>query len=390
MISTNVRLAAEFRLSDTEFVRPRGTELVGRPARNTSLKSERGPRGKKTGRMVERMTSTFHLIAYGAIVVTTRRKGGDDWIVKITLDPALALYGNSSHPLGDGDLARALARLKKSCSPLVADAADVCHLVPSVCPKGGERVASISLIKCELWYPGIELAHLHNLSHPEAGSSRGRKPNFARLVPEVSEAGDGAGDAGGSKPPGRKSSGCSICFKRASRRLDELNLKVSGLTISLELTDDALTRRLRRRPGTVTKVRDKMRVVHLEFEDVQRVCREVVSEVEGFYLPVPPEWSANPGTSKLARMIALIAATTERTPDELMMNALAGRQVHDRTAHRLEEAVREEMDRLGALPLAEVLSIPALEMVGSSWWNQPLAADIDPLIAATYGPDSPP
>jgi hypothetical protein len=307
--------------------------------------------------MVERMKSTFHLIAHGAIVVTTQRERGHDWIKTIALDPALALHGNSSHPLHDGDLARALARLKKSCSPMAADPADVCHLVPSACPKGREPVASIRSIECELWYPGIKLTHFHNLSHPEAGSSRGRKPNFARLDPEVPEAGDGAGDAVGSKPSGRRSSGCSICFKRASRRLDDLNLKVSGLKISLELKGDALTRRLQCRPGTMAKVRNKMRVVHLELEDVQQVCREVVSEVEGFYLPVPPEWSANPGTSKLARMIALIAATTERSPDELLMNALAGRQVHGRTARRLEKAVREEMGHLRSLPVAEVLSI---------------------------------
>lgn len=165
VISTKALLAAEFRLSDTGFVRPRGIELAGRPARKTSLKREREPSGKKTGRMVERMKSTFHLIAYGAIVVTTRRKGGDDRIETIALDPALALYRNSSHPLHDGDLARALALLKKSCGPLVADAADVCHLVPSVCPEGSEPVASIRSIECELWYPGIKHALRWPLEH---------------------------------------------------------------------------------------------------------------------------------------------------------------------------------------------------------------------------------
>lgn len=386
VISTKVRSAAEFRLSDTEFDRPRGTGLVGHPARKTSLKAEREPSGKKTGKMVVRMKSTFHLIEYGAIVVTTRRNESDDWIETIKLDPALALHRNSSHLLHDGDLARARALLKKLCSPMVADAADVCHLVPSACPKHREPVASIRSIDCELWYPSIELAHLHSLRHPEAGSSRGRKQNYARLVPEVTEAGDGVGAAVGSKPPVPRSSGCSICLERVSRRSDGLNLKVSGLKICLELKDDALTRRVRCQPGTMAKVRDKMRVVHLELEDVQRVCREVVSELEGFYLPVPPEWSANPGTSKLARMIALIAATTERTPDEVVMNASAGRQVCRRTARRLEKAVREEMNLLKKLPLAEALNIPASEVVDTSRCNQPLATAIDPQVAAVCGP----
>lgn len=335
VLRTNILLCPDFRARVNEFVPPGSVDWMGGVTCTEKI-VPRKDSGKPT-RLDDEETSSFHLVRKRAIIVTTVRRGSDDWIVCIELNPALALYGKAHHPLDDDDLTRAHTLLKQACGPLLRDSVDVRYLVPGEVGEDEEPVADWRSLTCEVWYPRICLAHLRDLSHPKAGSSRGRKPNFARLVPEVP--------------------GFLIHFERAKRKVGDSDTKVPGLLITLELADEMLTHRLRGR-GTTAKLRDKVRVVHLGLEDVRSICREVISELGGYYLPPPPEWTAQPGVAKLARMIALVNAFTGRTPDELLLSATGGQDVCARTAARLTRSVPEEMDLLKPLPLSEILNIP--------------------------------
>jgi hypothetical protein len=357
VIQTDVPMCPNYRTRVNQFVPPGSVDWMSGMSR-TEMIVPTEVHGKPK-RLDDEEKTLFHLVRYGAITITSMRRGSDTRIVSIVLNPAMALYGKANHPLDDDDLARAQALLKESCGPLLADPADVRHLVPGEVGEDEEPVAVWRSFKCEAWYPGIELAHIHYLSHPEAGSAEGRKLNFARLVPELP--------------------GCLISFKRVKRKVDGSDTKVPGLMISLELGDQELAHR-QRRHGSTARVRNRVR--H-GFEDVRRLCREVISELEGYYLPVPAQWAAKPGTAKFARMICLVAAFTERTPAELLMSPSIGQNVCRRTVDRLRRRVPKELALLKPVPLAAVLSPGLVGQVA------PPEVRMDARIAASCGPDSP-
>ena len=362
-ISTRIlQLNPQFVEEPSMFARQHGVELVGDIFPATSFRREPETREK-----TESKKANIHLVQYNAIRLLTKSDGCCQLITSIELDLAVLLHDDEDHPLIESDLVLALSILKSKAAPLLNNPKDVCHIVPGLV-NGGNHVACWSAIESEASLPHIHFSCLHSVSHPRAGRVEGASKDEMTL--------------------GRFGGDCVIHFKNTGGKPPGKSgeQRVQGIQVRLSLSDSALLERIREVPGKAARVRDKMRVVKFRASDLTSVYMDVMSELEGTYLPVPPEWAGMGKPATAAKIIALLSQVTSIPIDEL--KAMYSEQSHpsDSTRDRLNEDVLNAVACLKPVPVSS-LFLPDADAPWTVGATAPLDADIDPLVAAVYGPN---
>lgn len=359
-ISTRLRLHPEFVNAPAKFALRHDVDLVGNVSPETSF--------KKDGDAVEKaedVKANIHLCQHGAIRLFTERDGAGDWIRSIDLDPSVLLHGAKHRPLVEQDLVVSLSILKNKVAPLLADPLDACHIVPGL-GGGNGHVAYWSAIESEVWLPGIHIACLHGVSHPNTrpaeGATKGRMQLGDKADDYIIRLKDAGGEVAG--PGGVQSA--------------------EGIRVKLGIKGHALPT-IVGQPNTTALVKDTKRLVIFHAPDVARVHQEMMSQLAGAYLPVPPEWADTGKPFTHARAIALVSLLTSIPIDELRATDVNLRQPSDSTRKRLNIEVPVEASRLKPVPVATLFH-PAV--YGTHLAGRTPRADerIDPLVAAAYGP----
>jgi hypothetical protein len=359
-IATRIRLHPGFVEDPGTFARQHGVDLVRDVFPATSFKKDPDTRKKR-----EKVKANIHLVRDGAIRLFTERDGDGDWIRSIDLNPAVLLHDDKNHLLIEPDLVLALDILKTKVAPLLADQEDVRHIVPGLAGDN-EHIAYWRTIGSEVRLPGILLFCLHRLSHPTTGPAEGANEEEIKL--------------------GHFGDDCVIRFKKDCWIVagPDGAHEVQGVRVKLSLKGDALLAEFGR-PGTMALVKEIERVVAFRASDVTRVHQEVMSRLEGTYLPVPPEWD-DMGTPA-AKIIALLSQVTSIPLDELRAKHEAQSKPSPSTRKRLTKDVKAALDSLKSVPVSSLFrpDVYGSYMTGCA---APLDDRIGPLIAAAYGPDT--
>ncbi len=223
-------------------------------------------------------------------------------------------------------------------------------------------------MESEVLLPGILLPSLHGVSHSETGAAEGTTEKRLQL-----------GDRGDD---------CVIHFGKASwDAAGPCGMQcVQGVRVKLRLKGKALLARFGG-SETTALVDDVIRLVTFRAPDVALVHQETASQLEGFYLPVPPEWVGMGKPMTAAKIIALLSRVTSIPLEEL--RAMHDEQSHpsDSTRKRLNKDVPEAAACLRLVPVSSLLS-PEVYATPATGTTLPLDVRIDPLIAAAYGPNS--
>jgi hypothetical protein len=367
-LNTRVLLHPEFVKAPAQFALSHGVALVGEVFPSTSFKKDPDSNEKTA-----KVNANIHLVEHGAIRLFTERVGDDDWIRNIEVNPALLLYGDEDHLLTEQDLVVALSMLRDKVAPLLADPLDACHIVPGPMDDDA-HIAYLSKIESEVLLPDIDLRCLHGVSHPDTGPAEGTTRKRIKL-----------GDRGD----------YVICFEMAKWEVagPRGTQEVQGVRVSLRLKGHALLARYGLH-GATAMFGDTKRLVAFRAPDVARVHQEVMSQLEGTYLPVPPKWAVagkatkkgkvgNPTTP--AKVMALLSVFTPIPLDELRAMEEGLRHISRATRTRLNKAVVAARDCLKPVPVSSLFGaeVYATPVPGTT---TPVDVRIDARVTAAYGP----
>ena len=361
--STRLLLNPEFVKDSNLFAKRHGVDLVGEVFPATSFKDN-----KVTGDKDESLKANIHLVQHKAIRLFTEHDSDGDWIRGYDLRPSLLLYGTKDQPLIGYDLAASLSRLRDEVAPVLNDPMDARYIVPGLVDDG-THVTSWSEIQSEVLIPDLDLRCLYGISHPATGPAEGSTEKRLKL-----------GDRGD----------CVIIIKPAkwTSAGPEGLREVHGVRVRLSLRGNALVNSFREF-GNSSLVGNVMRLVSFRASGVATVHREAMSQLEGCYLPVPPEWAGMGKPMSTAKVIALLSELWPRPPEELRAMYEARTKPSDSTQERLDDDIPAAAACLKAVPVSSLFR-PEAYSSQATGTTPPLATDIDPLIAATYGPDTSP
>lgn len=360
-ISTMLRLDPEFTRAPLVFARRRGVDLANHVFPETSFKKDPGGEEK-----LAKVKANIHLVRHGAIRLFFERDADGDWVKSINLNPAILLYGAERHPLIDHDFLRSLSILRRRVPPLLADPLDAQHIVPGLADEG-DPIAYWSGLRSEILLPGILRRGLHGLSHPMTGPAQGNTKTRIQL--------------------GNNDDDCVIRFTeaKAGRSGPGVSRGAAGVRVELLLKGPSLPPRFARL-GTTALVRDHHRLISFPGSSVALVHQNVMSQLEGIYLPVPPEWSDKSLGKRVthAKVFALLSSLTAVPLQKLRKIDEELRHPSDDTRERLDKAVLEAARWLTPAPVSTLFtsSVYSAQAAGMA---TPADGRIDPQIAAAYG-----
>lgn len=362
-ISTRLKLHPEFVSAPTVFARRHSVDLADDVFPEVSYKKD--PDRKK----VTMIKANIHLVQHGAIrLFAEKDAAGDSWVQSVELNPSLLLCRIKDQHLTEDDLAESLTILKAKITPLLADPLDACHIIPGIAVS--KQVAYWNYIESEIFLPGIHLPSLHRLRHSLARSAEGSTRKRIQL--------------------GDKRDNCVIRFKAAvcTTGGQHGSQSVEGVRVKLCLKGAALipcsgqhhTRKL---------IDETMQLVSFQAPYVAEVHQEMMSRLEGIYLPVPPEWTDLGGGKPIthAKTIALISLLTSipledlRTMDNLIRDpSLSSRK-------RLDIDVPIEAARLKPVAVSTLFG-PEVYATQPTPFIPHTDNLADPQIKAMYGPST--
>jgi hypothetical protein len=359
--ATRIRLHPEFAKDPALFARHHGVDLVGEVSPATSFRTNSGSNDKD-----ESVKANIHLVQHKAIRLFTERDDDGDWIRSIDVNPAMLLHDDKNDLLIEPNLLLALSTLKAKVAPLLADPEDVRHIVPGLVDNG-THVSSWSEIESEVWIPGVDLRFLHDVSHPATGPAAGSTDKRLKL-----------GDRGD----------CVIIIKPAKWTIagNEGLREVHGVRVQLTLRGNALVNNFRE-VGSSSRMGNVMRLVSFRSSGVAKVHKATMSQLVGFYLPVPPEWPNMGKPMTTAKVIALLSKLMPIPPEELRAMYEARSTPSQSTQERLDDDIPAAIACLKPVPVSSLFN-PDVHVSWVTDQRRPLASDIDPLIAAAYGPDA--
>ncbi len=359
--STLIRLHPEFFKHPDLFAKRHGVDFVDDVFPASSFKDN-----KETGEKDESLKANIHLVHHKAIRLFTEPDSDGDWWIKgYDLRPSMLLYGTKDHPMTGDDLAASLSKLRNEVAPLLADPEDARYIVPGLVDDGN-HVSSWSEIESEIWIPDVDLRCLHGVSHPATGPAEGSTKQRLKLG---------------------KRGDCVILIKTAKWTIasPEGWREVHGVSVRLTLHGSALVNSFRN-VGSSSRIGNVMRLVSFRATGVANVHQETMSQLEGNYLPVPPEWISMGKPMTTAKVVALLSELTSIPSEELRAMYEARSAPSPKTHRRLfEDGVAAE----GFLKKIPVSSLFRPEVYADRLNDQrrPLTTNIDPQIAAAYGSD---
>jgi hypothetical protein len=359
--STRVRLHPEFVKEPTSFARRHGVDLVGEVFPATSFTTN-----KETSEKDGKVKANIHLVQHKAIRLFTERDSDGDWIRGYDLRPFILLNDTKDRPLTGGDLTTALSTLRDQVTQLLADPLDARHIVPGMVADDTD-VAYWREIESEVLIPDVDLPCLHDASHPDTGPAEGSTKKRIKL-----------GDRGD----------CVILIEPAMWTVSgpDGSREVHGVGVRLRLRGNALLSSLRE-SGKTSLVGDIMRLVSFRAPDVGRAHQDYMSQLEGFYLPVPPQWSEMGKPMTTAKVIALLSKLTPILPEELRAMYEAQSNPSKSTRKRLNKDARAAAACLQHIPVSSLFR-PEVYAAQTAQSSRPPHVHIDPQIAAAYGSNS--
>lgn len=359
-IATRIRLHPGFVEDPGTFARQHGVDLVRDVFSASNFKRDPETRKKR-----EQVKANIHLVRDGAIRLFAERDDNGDWIRSIDVNPAVLLHDDKNQLLIEPDLVLALSILKTKVAPLLADPEDVRHIVPGLAGDD-EHIAYWRAIESEARLPDFLLRCLHRLSHPTTGPAEGANEEEIKL--------------------GHFGDDCVIRFKKDCWIVagPDGAHEVQGVRVKLSLKGHALLAKFVR-PDTMALVKEIERVIAFRASDVTRIHQEVMSRLEGTYLPLPPEWD-DMGTPA-AKIIALLSQVTSIPLDELRAKHEAQSKPSPSTRKRLTKDVPAAVACLKPVPVSSLFrpDVYGSYMTGCA---APLDVRIDPQVAAAYGPET--
>jgi hypothetical protein len=332
---------------------------VGKPRPDTTLSKD-----PESECRIARSKSNIHLVCYGAIrlfeSIDDETKGKT--IKTIEVNPSLLLYGDPDHSLTNRDLLFALGKVQKEIAPLLADSRDVRHIIPGLAGRKASR-AHWRNIESDVTLPGVRIEELHNLSHPYTGPAAGTSRERIQL--------------------GFQRDDLIITFEALKPTQDGVTGEfIQGVRAKVSLKGRGMVARYRR-PDTTALVEDQRRLIRIEPTSFAQIHQEVMSLLEGTYLPILAE---RPGGHPVtfARIIALASCITPISISELRAMDATIRQPSKDTRKNLNREVRNELARLTPFPVTSLFSP---ELYASSPTDSPLSTGetIDPQIVGLYG-----
>ena len=360
--STRLRLHPEFVKDSNLFAKRHGVNLVDEVFPATSFKDN-----KETGDKDESLKANIHLVQHNAIRLFIEQDSDGDWWIKgYDLRPSILLYGNKDQPLIGYHLAAYLSTLRDEVALVLADPMDARYIVPGLVDDG-THVTSWSEIQSEVWIPDLDLHCLYGVSHPATGPAEGSTEKRLKL-----------GDRGD----------CVIIIKPAQWTIvgPEGPQEVHGVRVRLSLRGNALVNSFREF-GNSSLMGNVMRLVSFRASGVATVHQEAMSQLEGTYLPVPPEWAGMGKPMTTAKVIALVSELLPISSEELRAMYEAHSKLSDSTRERLDDDVTAAAACLNPVPVSSLFcsEVYAARVTDT---RRPLATDIDPQVAAVYGPDT--
>lgn len=365
MTSTRVLLHPEFVKGPALYARRHKVDLVGDVYPATSFKKD-----DDTKETVSQVKANLHLVQYNAIRIYTEREGEGDWITGIEVNPALLLHDDEDYPLTESDLVLVLSMLMAKVAPLLANSLDARHIVPGLVDDD-THVAYWSKIESEVLIPDVDLLCLHGVRHPDTGPAEGATKK--RLV---------LGDRADTVIHIEKAKWVSAGPGGAH--------EVHGVRVRLKLSGNALVAGFAQ-SGKTSLMGGIRRLVKFRASEVARVHQETMSWLEGFYLPVPPEWAAahkaNRGRSAThAKTMALLSLVTPIPIEELLAMDEDLRHPLCSTRKRLKKDIGDEVPRLKHVPVATLFR-PEVNAAQATGATPQVDVRIDPQVAAAYGSD---
>lgn len=350
--STRILLNPEFVKDPDRFAPQHGVNLAGEASPLTSFK-----KNPDTMERIETVKTNIHLVRHGAIRLFTE----GTWIRSIDLCPSILLYGNEDHPLTGDDLTVALSMLRDEVSPLLADPLDACHIVPGLV-NDDQHVAHWKMIESKVLVPGVDVACLHQISHPLTGPDRGATENRLKLEDRDRV----------------------ILILIESAKWTDGGREVHGVSLTLTLKGNALLQSFGQH-GTTGLVGETMRLVGFPAPAVAQIQQETMARLEGFHLPVPPEWSSMGKPLTAAKAIALLSEITSIPLSELKAIHANNSRSSESTRKRLDKDVASAAEHLRSVAVRSLFH-PGAYAVRATGKPRPVGVRIDPLVAAAYGP----
>lgn len=359
--STRVLLNPEFVKDQTSFARRHGVDLVGEVSQATSFTTN-----KETSEKDGKIKANIHLVQHKAIRLFTERDSDGDWIRRYDLRPSLLRYETKDHHLTDGDLTAALSTLLNQVTPLLANPLDARHIVPGLV-SDDTHIAYWREIESEALIPDVDLLCIHGISHPATGPAEGSTSKRLKL--------GNLGDF--------------VILIEAAKRTSagpEGTREVCGVRVRLALRGNALVNSFQD-CGKTSRFGNILRLVSFRATGVATVHQEIMSQLEGKYLPVPPEWASMRKSMATSKVIALLSELMPIAPGELRATYEARNCPSRSTQKRLNNEISMAIACMKPVPVSSLFHAEAYaDRVCDQ--RHPLTTDIDPEIAAAYGPDT--
>jgi len=259
---------------------------------------------RKTKKKVETMKTNIPLVHHKAIRLFIENDGSGYRLRSIVINPSELLFHTKNKMVTFDFLQTALGVLKSRITPLLANPADARHIIPVF--DGSEDVAYWSAIEITALFPNLQIHCFHNLSHPLIGPAEGVSKERIELR--------------------RSSKDSSILFEKESwdDPIDGPSPHVDGISVSLKLTGKMLVS-LFDLIGETRRVRGTKRLVWFCIFDAAYVFEELMRQLIGTYLPVPPEYAGMGKSATYTKPIALLPpseSAIERFDDDVPVACL--------------------------------------------------------------------
>ena len=221
-----------------------------------------------------------------------------------------------------------------------------------------------SQISTEFVFPDLQIQCFHQLTHPEIGEAAGTKRNRIQLEGvERSQTLRLKGNIGCRKP--------SPFTTYVRARLTQGGPALPGPF---------------RKFGRLAQLKGIDRLVSFSEQGLQDAFFEVMSKIQGVYLPVPDAWKNQQGKRNLtpAKALALLSKLTSIPLQDLERFDKEVRNPSHSTVNRMKQDLISAIDQLNPMPVSDIL-VP--DRAASFTEKQPYTSDhkIDPEVEQIYG-----
>lgn len=323
-IKTKIPIHPKFFDNPSGYARSHSIKLAKAIHSESHFKTE-----KRDATLIQKDQYNIHLFRQGAIrlLVDPERK-----LRCIDLSPSILLFGLERQPLRVGDLPFALSILKETVTPLLANPDDSIHIIPGLVEEK-ELIAYWKNFETDFLLHGQNILSLYGLNHPDTSGPHGSESKRIQL--------------------GDQNDPCFICFEPRKMRASD----VESINVNLILKGMKLSNAFEGL-GTKKMINGESRLIAFPEDSFALVHQNMMSRLQGDYLPVPPEWENKVGkgsrNASMTKTIALLSKLMDRPCEELLDLALMLNNPSDEVFEGWENDLLIESSRLNSVPVSSL------------------------------------